>query len=309
MKMETDSARQELPIWEPRTVKAGPWRITNLCDGFFRLDGGSMWGVVPKNIWGKLTTPAPDNTILLALRPFLAQRDGFNVVIEVGVGDRWEPKWRDIYHILPTVSLQESLAACGLAPEDVTHVLASHCHWDHIGAMVTELDGALVPRFTRARHLAPAAEIERVREPGHARAGSYRAEDLEAVEAAGLLEAYVGGGEEILPDLWVHTIGGHSDGVSLFTFGGDGSDGDPDRETAVFWTDVVPTTHHIQPPYIMAYDLDVVRSFEARSAWLERAAAGAWTGLFYHDVEHAFGRVEKEGRRFTMHPIAGTPRT
>jgi len=85
MNMETDSARQELPIWEPRTVKAGPWRITNLCDGFFRLDGGSMWGVVPKNIWGKLTTPAPDNTILLALRPFLAQRDGFNVVIEVGV--------------------------------------------------------------------------------------------------------------------------------------------------------------------------------------------------------------------------------
>jgi glyoxylase-like metal-dependent hydrolase (beta-lactamase superfamily II) len=95
-------------------------------------------------------------------------------------------------------------------------------------------------------------------------------------------------------------LGGHSDGVSVVTINEDG-----DGDTAIFWADVVPTTHHIQPPYIMAYDIDVVRSFEVRSEWMERAAAGGWIGLFYHDVDFGFGRLEKDGRRFALEPITG----
>ena len=304
---------EALPKWEPRTVQAGPWRITALSDGYFRLDGGSMWGVVPRNIWQTLTPPAADNTILLALRPFLAERDGLKVVIEVGIGDRWEQKWRDIYHLSTTVSLEESLGALGIAPDEITPVLASHCHFDHIGAMVREQDGELAPRFPRARHLAPHLEIERARRPDHARAASYRWSDIEVVEQAGLLEAFetdgYNEGRELLPDLWAHTLGGHSEGVSLFTLGGSGlGQHQADHHLAVFWADVVPTTHHIQPPYIMAYDIDVVRSYEARSEWLARAASGAWTGLFYHDPVHAFGRIERDGRRFALTPVPGDPR-
>jgi glyoxylase-like metal-dependent hydrolase (beta-lactamase superfamily II) len=308
--MSAAKAEKELPQWEPRSVTVGPWRITALSDGYFRLDGGSMWGVVPQNIWRKLTPPAPDNTILLGLRPFLAEREGLKVVIEVGIGDRWENKWRDIYHLGGGPRLEESLAACGVAPEQVTHVLASHCHFDHIGAVVCERAGKLLPRFPAARHLAPAAEIERARHPDHARAASYRWQDLEAVENAGLLEAFDSAGcaqgRELLPDLWAHTLGGHSEGVSLFTLGscgvGQAAEG---RETAIFWADVVPTTHHIQPSYIMAYDIDVVRSFEVRSEWLARAAAGAWTGLFYHDPIHAFGRLGRDGKRYEVQPLLG----
>lgn len=284
-----------MPAFVPRHVQVGEWRLTELCDGFLGLDGGAMWGVVPRNLWAKLTPPAEDNTIRLALRPFLAERGPHKVLIEGGIGERWDEKLRRIYRIEPTTSLVESLAAAGVAPEEVTHVVLTHCHWDHAGALVERRDGELVPRFARARHFAPAIEIAMAAAPGHARSGSYRAEDIEPLARAGLLESY-NGERELLSGLRAHELGGHSDGASVVTLG-DGA------EIAVFWGDVVPTAHHIQPPYIMAYDIDVVRSFEVRSEWLARAADGGWTCLFYHDEQRAFGRLERDGRRYVCRAV------
>jgi glyoxylase-like metal-dependent hydrolase (beta-lactamase superfamily II) len=287
-------ASLEPPRYAPRTVRAGEWEITALSDGHMRLDGGSMWGVVPAAMWRAWTPSAPDNTILLALRPFLAVRGKDVVVIEVGIGARWEPKWRRIYQILATETLAGSLQACGVALEDVTHVVASHCHWDHIGSQVVERNGKLAPLFPNARHFAPAVEIQVAKKPGHARAPSYRAEDVLPIEERGMLTAYTGVFEP-LPGLRCHVLGGHSDGVSVITLNEGGS-----GETAIFWSDVVPTAHHIQPPYIMAYDLDVVKSFDVRSEWIERAAKESWIGLFYHDVDHPFGRIARDGKRYAF---------
>ena len=286
----------------PRVVEAGGWAITALSDGFFRLDGGSMWGVVPKALWQAWTPAAADNTIRLALRPFLARRGELCVVVEPGVGGRWSEKLRGLYAIERQPTLQDTLAAAGVAPADVTHVVATHCHWDHIGAwVVARPGGGLAPLFANARHFAPRIEVEMAQRPGTARAASYRAEDVEPLLELGLLETFEGE-TELLPSLRVHVLGGHSDGVSLVTFG--------EREagdTAVFWSDVVPTSHHIQPPYIMAYDIDVVRSFDVRSTWIARAADEGWIGLFYHDEQHAFGRIGRSGRRFAFEPLARTP--
>ncbi|MFT5049665.1 MAG: glyoxylase-like metal-dependent hydrolase (beta-lactamase superfamily II) [Chlamydiales bacterium] len=279
-------------------IQVGEWSITALSDGFFRLDGGAMWGVVPANIWRPLTPPAEDNTILLALRPFLAERGDERVIIEAGAGERWEPKWRSIYHIDDSMGLERSLQALGVDPESITHVVASHCHWDHIGAQVVERDGQLEPLFPAARHFAPSVEIAMAKNPDRARAGSYRAADLLAIEERGLLEGF-SGATDILPGLRATVLGGHSDGVSVITV-----NEDEPGETAIFWSDVVPTRHHIQPPYIMAYDIDVLRSFDVRGEWLARAADGNWIGLFYHDAEQAFGRVRRDGRRFVFEPMA-----
>jgi len=247
-------------------------------------------------MWREWTPPASDHTILLALRPFLAVCGRDVVVIEVGVGQRWEEKWRRIYQILATETLAQTLKACGVSPEDVTHVVASHCHWDHIGAQVVGRAGKLEPLFPNARHFAPGIEIEIAQKPGHARAPSYRAEDIAPIEARGMLTPYTGVYEPV-PGLRCHVLGGHSDGVSVITLNEDGP-----GETAIFWSDVVPTAHHIQPPYIMAYDLDVVRSFEVRSEWLARAADQGWLGLFYHDVDHPFGRIVRAGKRYGLAP-------
>lgn len=293
------TASLEPPPWERRTVRAGEWTITALLDGTMRLDGGSMWGVVPATIWRKLTPPAEDNTILLALRPFLAQRGDVHAVIEVGIGDRWEEKWRSIYAIERATTLEQSLRACGLAPGQITHVVATHCHFDHIGAQVVERDGELTPLFPNARHFAPRVEIEVAKNPDHVRRASYRPEDVVPIERAGLLEPYDEDGE-LLPGIRVYDASGHSDGVCVVTI-----NEEEEGDTAIFWADVVPTGHHVQPPYIMAFDLDVPRSFESRSKWLARAAEQGWIGLFYHDIDHAFGRIAKDGRRYAFEPIAG----
>jgi glyoxylase-like metal-dependent hydrolase (beta-lactamase superfamily II) len=284
------------PPYRSRSIRGGDWEITALSDGHMRLDGGSMWGVVPRSMWGAWTPPAADHTILLALRPFLAVRGKDVVVIEVGIGARWEAKWRRIYSILATETLAGSLRACGLAPEDVTHVVASHCHWDHVGAQVVDRGGKLEPLFPNARHFAPGIEVDVAKSPGHARAPSYRADDVRPIEERGMLTRYAGRFDPV-PGMRCHVLGGHSDGVSVITLNEDGPGG-----TAIFWSDVVPTAHHIQPPYVMAYDIDVVKSFEVRSQWLARAAEKGWTGLFYHDVDHPFGRITSSGSRYAFQP-------
>ena len=298
----TAAGSREVAAWEPRSVDVGGWTITALSDGSMRLDGGAMWGVVPKALWERLTPPADDNTIAIALRPFLAVRDDVVLVIEVGIGDRWSDKLRSIYRIDRSQTLAGSLLAVGLEPTDVTHVVASHCHFDHIGAQVVDDGGRLRPLFPNARHFAPRVEVAMAKQPDHVRRASYRADDVLPIEEAGLLETYEGS-QQLLPGLRVHVAAGHSDGVAVVTLNEDEPGG-----AAIFWADVVPTTHHVQPPYIMAYDLDVARSFASRSEWLERACDRGWIGLFYHDADHAFGRLRRDGRRYAVDVIDGVPR-
>lgn len=280
--------------WSPRTLEAGGWRITNLFDAHFRLDGGAMWGVVPKNLWARMTPPAEDNTIHLAARPYLAEKDGVKVVVEGGMGDRWSEKMAGIYHLdrPDATSLTGTLAALGHAPESIDHVVCSHCHFDHIGALVVEREGELRPLFPNARVHFPAAELVAARTPNHPRRASYRADDIEPLIASGLVDFH-DGDKELLPGLTLHQVGGHSQGMTIVLFG-DGTDG----PTAAFWGDLIPTTHHIQPPYIMAYDVDVPRSFEMRTKWLARAADEGIVGLSYHDPARPFTRVVRDGRRY-----------
>jgi glyoxylase-like metal-dependent hydrolase (beta-lactamase superfamily II) len=291
---------QSLRRWRPQRVAAGDWTITALSDGFLRLDGGAMWGVVPANLWRKLTPPAPDNTILLALRPFLAQKGERNVLIEGGIGGRWAEKERRLYGIERPDTLASTLASLGLAPADVTDVVLSHAHFDHIGALVVEAERGLAPLFPRARHFLPEAEIAAARQGGSVRRASYRVEEVETLVESGRVVPYCAPleGVELLPGVRAYDASGHSEGLALLTLN-EGEGG----EQALFWADVVPTTHHIQPPYIMAYDLDVVRSFENRSRWLARAAEERMLGMFYHDPEHAFGRLQREGKRYVCEPL------
>lgn len=296
-------ASTRAPVWRPRAFQAGPWRVSALSDGCMRLDGGAMWGVVPAPLWRPLTPPDEHNAIPLALRPFLAECGVWKVLIEPGIGSRWSAKERTRYALEAAHTTQTALAALGLEPAEITHVVATHCHWDHIGAQVVErADGELAPAFPRARHYAPAVEVECALRPDHVRRASYRAADVEPLIAAGLLEGYAGE-RELLPGLVVHELGGHSDGVSLVTLGEPGG-----APRAVFWSDVVPTAHHVQPPYIMAYDIDVARSYAVRSHWLARAADEGICGLFYHDLDHAFARLERTGTRYTALPLAGEAR-
>ncbi len=278
-------------------MQVGAWHVTALSDGWLRLDGGAMWGVVPAVMWRPMTPADEENRILMALRPFLLERDGALVIVEPGVGDRWSEKLIGIYALDRRDPLHEALAACGRDASEVTHVVASHAHWDHFGAAVVERDGELVPRFPNARYFLPQPEIEMALDPGALRKASYRADDVRPLIEAGVLEGF-DGEQELLPGLTAHVLGGHSDGASVLTLAE--NDG---QVAGIFWGDVAPTTHHVQPPYIMAYDIDASRSYEVRSEWLAKAARGEWIGLFYHDPDVAFARLTREGKRYLVHDL------
>jgi len=283
---------------KPGCVELGPWRVSALSDGTMRLDGGAMWGVVPKPLWERWTPPAADNTIELALRPFLLEREGVCAVLEPGIGGHLDPKWARIYALERERTLVSSLAELGLALRDVTHVIASHAHFDHLGGcLARDAAGELVPLFPTARHLVPRIELAAARSPDPARKGGYEPALVNALERAGVLAGY-GDGDELLPGLVAHEAAGHSEGVCVLTLNERGP-----GDAAIFWADVVPTTHHIQPQHIMAYDLDVPRSYASRAHWLARAAAEGWLGLFYHDAEHAFGRLTSDGSRYRCEPF------
>ena len=204
-------------VRSPQRMQLGDWTFTELADGYLRLDGGAMWGVVPRAMWQNWTPPDEHNRIFMATRCFLAERGDDVVVIEGGVGDRWEPKWMGRYGIESGGALTESLRRAGREPEEVTHAIASHCHWDHIGAWLVEDKGERVPRFPKARYLAPADEIEAALHPDSLRRASYRAEDLDILQASGRLQAY-DGQSELLPGLEARVVRGHSGGIALLSF-------------------------------------------------------------------------------------------
>lgn len=278
-------------------VRVGPYNIRPLSDGFFRLDGGAMFGVVPKVIWEKLCPPDPENRILLALRPFLIQGSGKTILIDPGIGRRWDEKGKKRFVLDQRGDLVAELRAAGVRPEGVGVILASHLHWDHIGAAVEpDSQGRLVPVFPNATVWVAREELESALREDHPRRASYHPEEVRCLLEAGRLRTFDGPAHSPAPGVTQHLIQGHSRGNSIVTIDGGG-------RTAVFWDDVVPTRHHLHPAFIMAFDVDQDLSFRARSEWIARAADGGWISMFFHDPEHAFGRIRWEGKKFLFEPL------
>ncbi|MCH2101559.1 MAG: MBL fold metallo-hydrolase [Planctomycetes bacterium] len=278
-----------------RTTQVGRFQVTALRDARFALDGGAMFGVVPRVLWEQLTPVNDDHTIPLSTTPFLVQDGTCTIVIEPGLGRRWPDKQRAMFHIDSSGGhdLLDSLHAVGVAPEEVTHCLMTHCHWDHIGAACGE-DGT--PIFPSAEYWTPQSERDACMNPDHLRRASYRREDLAPVEEGGQLYTFAGEGE-VLPGVRMVEVGGHSDGVSLVILEDNG-------QAACFWADVVPTRNHVNLPFIMAYDMNAEKSFEVRSEWIARAADEGWTCLLYHDPDEPIGRFVGDGRKYAWEALS-----
>lgn len=285
------------PIITPgaRETRLGEWRIVALKDAAFALDGGAMFGVVPRVMWERLVPVNDDHTVPLATTPFLLDNGTHRVVIEPGMGLRWGDKQRSMFHIDHEngQELLTSLRAAGVEPEEVTHCLMTHCHWDHIGAACGE-NG--LPVFPKAQHWCPQSERDAALHPDHLRRASYRQEDLQPIVDANLLQTF-SGEQEILPGLKMVEVGGHSDGVSLVIL-------ETEEGKAAFWADIVPTSHHVHLPFIMAYDMNAEKSWKVRNEWIPKAAEEAWLNLLYHDLERPMGRfVLDQKKRYTFEAL------
>ncbi len=276
-------------------MKAGRWQIEVIPDGTFRLDGGAMFGIVPKTLWQRLIQPDDANRILLGLNCLLARDGERTVLVETGMGTKWSEKERAIYDLKQEPGLLGGLAAHGVSPADVTHVVFSHLHLDHAGGNTfKDASGEVVPTFPNARYMVPRGEWEEGLAPDEITRHSFTAEDLVPLRDRGLVDFLPEEGEA-LPGLRVIPTPGHTPHHVSLLFG-------EGREGVLFAGDIFPTAMHLKPHYHMGYDLDAKGVARSRVALAGQCASEGWRVVFVHDAATRVARLRDRDGRIEAEP-------
>ena len=268
----------------------GDFELISLFDGFYRLDGGAMFGVVPKALWEK-KAPADDrNRILMAMRP-LVVRGARTMLIDAGLGGKDDAKFHEIYGVDRSRNLEHTLAEAGLKPDDIDIVLASHLHFDHAGGFTyRDASGTVRPKFPRAQYVVRRGEWEDATHPHERNRASYIADNYVPLAEAGVLQL-VDDDQTIMPGVRVKRTGGHCMHHQIIYIESGG-------KTAVFAADLVPTTAHLDNPWIMGYDLYPMDTLAAKKAFFADVAEKDTLVFFEHDPAVAAGYIrEDKGKR------------
>ena len=270
----------------------GDFELISLSDGFIGLDGGAMFGVVPKPLWEKRLPPDDSNRIPLSMRPLVVRTGATTMIIDAGCGDKMDPKLAQIYKLDRRYHLDHSLAEAGLSVEDIDIVLASHLHFDHVGGFTAiGKNGTLVPRFPKAKYIAHRAEWEDATHPHERNRASYLQENFVPLKDAGVL-TLVDDGAEIVPGVRYRRSGGHTPNHQVVTIESKG-------RTAVFTSDMYPTAVHIPDPWVTGYDLYPLDSLAFKRVFAREAVDREYLLFFEHDPSMAAGYLrEKDGKRF-----------
>jgi glyoxylase-like metal-dependent hydrolase (beta-lactamase superfamily II) len=269
-----------------------PLKVLALTEAYFGLDGGAMFGIIPRPIWQKTNQPDESNRIRLACRCLLVQFEQRNVLIDVGIGTRWTPREADIYAIgEQDPSLSQALGAYGLSPEDIDDVVLTHLHFDHAGGLCHAGEDRRQASFANATHWVQRRNWSWAHSPSARDAGSYRKEDFSFFETdadAPKLEL-VDGIAMILPGIEVLPVHGHTFGMQVVKI-------TTEADTYIFCADLIPTSSHLRDPYVMGYDLQPLQTVEEKREILYHAAREGWILVFEHDPDMAMARIEMDPR-------------
>ena len=261
----------------------GDIELTILTDGWYLLDGGAMFGVVPKSMWEKRAPADAQNRILLGLNTVVVRAGKYTVVIETGIGNKLPEKLRAIFDAKQL--LPQSFAAAGISLDEVDIVINSHLHFDHCGWNTILNDrGEVVPTFPNARYFAHRGEVEH----GHLQldrdAVSYRSANYDPLIESGQMTLIDGSSAEIVPGISVETYPGHTDQTLAIMI-------DSAGKRACYISDLIPTSAHLDPTWVMGFDLDPVRCIAERKRFYQRAIPEKWLVLFTHDHARPMGYV------------------
>jgi glyoxylase-like metal-dependent hydrolase (beta-lactamase superfamily II) len=266
-------------------MKLGELEFHILTDGTFRLDGGAMFGVIPRTMWERVQPPDDRNRITLSMNSLLIRTAGKQMLVETGAGDKWDAKRREIY-AFEGRRLPEQLAAHGVRPEQIDIVVNTHLHFDHCGWNTRTVGGKVVPTFPNARYVVQRGELEHAKDPTERDRASYLPENFEPIEAARQWDL-VEGDCEIAPGVELIRIPGHTaDMMCVRLSGGDRS--------AVLLADLVPTTAHLPLPWIMGFDSYPLTTLENKKKWLPELVQNQSLALFVHDVTVPAARLHKQ---------------
>ena len=276
------------------TFRVGGLTCHALEGGLQHLDGGAMFGVVPKPLWERRIPADERNRIPLALRCLLVEHDDGPVLIDTGVGNKESAKFKDIYGVENEgrdgrTRLEDALAELGLRPEDIRWVINTHLHFDHAGGNTFRgPDGSVAVSFPRARYAVQKGELDFARHTNERTAASYLSPNFEAVPFT-LLE----GEAAVLPGICCTPTPGHVPYHQSILVESGG-------ERACFVADLVPTSAHLPLPWIMGYDLEPLVTLESKRRLYARAELEGWLLVFGHDPAVVAGRLGRDGKGFGL---------
>ena len=283
------------------SFRVGTLRCHTLEGGAQHLDGGAMFGVVPKPLWQRRIVPDERNRIPLALRCLLVEHPDGLVLIDSGIGNKEDAKFKEIYGVENTgtagpTQLDDALARAGCSREDIRWVINTHLHFDHAGGntmiMPDDAERRVLLSFPKATCVVQRQELEFARTPNERTRASYLPANFEPIAAQNRWQLLEGDGE-VLPGLRARLTPGHVPWHQsiIITSGG---------ETAVFLGDVTPTASHLPLPWIMGYDLEPLRTLESKRSLFREAGAEGWLLVFEHDAEVIMGRAVAGSREIEL---------
>lgn len=278
-------------------MQIGDYRMEIIPDTEFRLDGGAMFGVVPRNLWAPVCPPDDQNRIRLNMNCVFIDTGDEKVLIETGIGDKWTARETAMYGIERERSLTETLKAkTGVAADEITIVVNTHLHFDHAGGnTTTSTDGNVVPTFLNARYFVSAAELEHADAPSERDRASYLKQNWSPLQESGQLEVK-DGDYEVVPGLRMQTEPGHNRTMQCWRL-------DRGDQTVFGFADLVPMRAHIRLPWIMGYDLFPLQTLEAKKRLLPKAVDENWLCLFYHDPDAPLCRLTLEDEKVKPIPF------
>ena len=268
-----------------KQLQIGSYRIRPVPTGVFGLDGGAMFGTVPKVLWEKSNPPDEQNRIEMEARALLLESttDSRRILIDCGIGadfnekygEKLGPKFAEMYAVSEASGVEKSLQRLGLKPEEITDVILTHLHFDHAGGSTKAVGGKLAPTFPKARYYIQKANLETAQTPNMRERASYFAANFEPLIEAGVLEI-LNGPCEIAPGVSVEITDGHTRGQQIVKV----TDG---KSTLVYCGDLIPTSSHVRLAWVMGYDLHPLQLIEEKRTLLTRAAKDGWYLFFEHD--------------------------
>ncbi|HLV25305.1 MAG TPA: MBL fold metallo-hydrolase [Gemmatimonadales bacterium] len=295
------------PLIETRQL--GRWRIHALQAGGQQLDGGAMFGVVPKPLWERRLRADERNRIPMGMRCLLVEHESGLVLVDTGAGNKETDKFYSIYGIenspesagMPDdpgpTSLEAAIRAAGFTPDDVKVVINTHLHFDHAGGNTLLTDGEVVPAFPNARYVVSRGEIEYARNANERTTASYFPHNYEPLVASGAMEL-VEGEPEVVPGIRLLHTPGHTPFHHSVLVESEG-------ERLCFLADLIPTQWHLPLPWIMGYDVEPLVTLASKRRLLAQAVAEQWTLMFEHDAHTAWGRVEHDGKSYGLAAAEG----
>ncbi|NND71712.1 MAG: MBL fold metallo-hydrolase [Rhodothermales bacterium] len=276
-------------------AKIGDYTLHPIETGTFGLDGGAMFGVVPKPLWERRMVPDERNRIKLSMRCLLIEGGGKLILVDNGLGNKYDPKFAGLYNVdHSSDTLDASLASAGFSRTDITDVILTHLHFDHAGGSTEEVDGKLHVAFENARFHVQRDHWVAANAPNARERASFFRENLEPLAASGQLNL-LHGQQDIFKGISVDTFFGHTESMQTVSISDPDSE---DEKTLVFVADLLPTSHHLAPAWTMGYDIRPLKTMDEKDAFLKRAIEADWDLFFEHDPDVEIARVilDERGR-------------